>query len=151
MDVISSEKRVVTLPKNNRICFDDSCSLEVRPLVHTTHKQTGQHLEIIIGFGGPATDVPHLDLIVEGAMRNLTQLTHNRWHSLVDMPHDGCVEYHLIAWRGGSKYRYPQNGSYRTYGVGCCLKTREEASEEGHSVYFSILLYIVLIACCLYV
>jgi len=160
---VCSEDRITALPRSKIQCMGsflcgmlkDEVEKEEKeyPAYYTTHKQNvNSQLEIIFAFSGPDIDTPEkIELSVNHASVNITRLSKNQWTSFTDIPREGCSVYYLnIYQNGGIWLRHPKTGYIITDGVGSCDRRIDTGKEEEKgSIYFSILLYVVLILGCL--
>jgi len=150
MELLSapSEQRVLDITQNRQtIGCNDNCLLveEARPTIFTTHKQTQDQLEIIVGISAANFQIPSkIEIVLDSVPLNATQISDNHWHVVAPLPTGGCAKYHVLVWTR-TWFRYPDNHELQTHGIGTCMSTEERG------ICFSLLLYILLIGCCLYI
>jgi len=140
------------IPITSLHCKDSFCSTYTKTEQQendfsyiTTHRQKTSQLEIYIQYQGLDTSFPEkLELIVNGIMVNITQVSRHQWLGITDVDLKGSSYYYLNIYNGkNGVIRHPSNGLIQTDGVGGYVR-------EG-SLYFSVMLYVVLILCCVLV
>jgi len=152
---------IVTSTKNH--CTDDICSRAITTPTEeddsstkdfsyiTLHKQKSSQLEIYIQYNGPDISLPEkMELLVNEVLVNITQGSRNQWIGTTDVVLEGCSYYYVNIYDSkGILIRHPSYGFIITDGVGSCVRTVDALSyEKPGSLSFSLMLYVVLILCC---
>jgi len=155
--ITSSAEHSPDIPIASLHCKDSLCSTYTKTEQQekdfsyiTTHRQKTSQLEIYIQYSGADISLPEkMELIVNDGMVNITQVTRNQWLGITDVALKGCSYYYLNIYNGNRVIRHPSYGLIKTDGVGSCVGTPPSLSyEKEGSLSFSLMLYVVLILCC---
>jgi len=134
--------------------------LEIKSSIpHTTderfffyHKELNtNHTSIILGFKRQENLHAVVSLHVGPLVFNesTTTVLNHAWSFVLPTEYLLCKDIYFEIFANFTKYTFPSKGTLLLYKQRCSSTSKETSKEQGNAI-FSILLYVILIACCLY-